>query len=245
MPTSIMGRKKSKNKTPEVRICQNCGNEYQPERPRSKSRFCSVKCWTTSDESKEIVRKSVRERHRLGKMPHPTNKAINICLYCKKEFKTYQSRKRKYCSQECSTKDMVGEKSFNWKGGVSPESATRCSKLSWKKFRAEIVKERGGKCELYESNGVMTVHHIIKVRDGGTNNRENLQVLCRRCHGSEEHFPGIMNSLKELCKQCIEKHKRDCDPTCPIYPFGFYKNIVDCKQKDCTNHQHYPYRDKK
>lgn len=49
--------------------------------------------------------------------------------------------------------------------------------------RKHIIAEAGGKCSVCESREDLTVHHITPGHLGGTNERENLIVVCEGCHG--------------------------------------------------------------
>jgi 5-methylcytosine-specific restriction endonuclease McrA len=46
----------------------------------------------------------------------------------------------------------------------------------------EKVLQRDGGCVLCAADEHLTVHHIVSVADGGTNDLSNLVVLCERHH---------------------------------------------------------------
>ncbi|MDD4019208.1 MAG: HNH endonuclease signature motif containing protein [Kiritimatiellae bacterium] len=56
---------------------------------------------------------------------------------------------------------------------------------SWRKIRAAFIKANP-LCVRCQQEGRLTpareVHHIIPLRDGGTNDINNLMALCRSCH---------------------------------------------------------------
>ena len=56
---------------------------------------------------------------------------------------------------------------------------------SWRKIRAAFIKANP-LCVRCQQDGRLTpareVHHIIPLRDGGTNDINNLMALCRSCH---------------------------------------------------------------
>ena len=62
------------------------------------------------------------------------------------------------------------------------------------KLRTQIILVRGSRCEeceqkfYYPFGRMVRLHHKIKICDGGTNNDENLLVLCASCH-SKIHNP--------------------------------------------------------
>lgn len=52
-------------------------------------------------------------------------------------------------------------------------------------FRA--IKDEVGKCEREDCDSVhwLTAHHKTPLSEGGSNRRENIEVLCRDCHDDE------------------------------------------------------------
>jgi len=48
-------------------------------------------------------------------------------------------------------------------------------------YKQKLIKEVG-KCEQCGLNVNLTVHHKKQLSQGGTNERNNLEVLCLRCH---------------------------------------------------------------
>lgn len=67
--------------------------------------------------------------------------------------------------------DVSAERAFY----VSPE---------WLRLRAEIIKERGRRCQSCgASQGRIHLDHIVELQDGGDRTaRSNLQLLCQACH---------------------------------------------------------------
>lgn len=49
--------------TGSFKICENCGKRFYASKCRSSARFCSTRCWTTSEESKSINRARLKEMH--------------------------------------------------------------------------------------------------------------------------------------------------------------------------------------
>jgi len=45
-----------------------------------------------------------------------------------------------------------------------------------------IIEKKGSKCEECPSTKDLTVHHIKPLFHGGTNDMDNLKVLCLKCH---------------------------------------------------------------
>src|SRR5690554_1536739 len=77
-------------------VCQKCGKRLHQDPKHKTRRFCSDHCrlaWWNSNRDK-LNRKAV---YRL------------TCVYCGKEFESYGSKRRKYCTHTCYIKDRFGE----------------------------------------------------------------------------------------------------------------------------------------
>lgn len=53
----------------------------------------------------------------------------------------------------------------------------------WKRLRAKVIKAAGGRCITCGTDAHITVHHLTYARLGHEE-PEDLQVLCRTCHGT-------------------------------------------------------------
>ena len=56
-----------------------------------------------------------------------------------------------------------------------------------------ILKAAKAKCEKCQTSEELTINHKVPLVQGGTNEAENLQVLCRACH---DRFHGIISKKK-------------------------------------------------
>ena len=54
----------------------------------------------------------------------------------------------------------------------------------------KAAKAKCGKCKTTEN---LTINHKIPLSQGGTNESENLEILCRKCH---DHYHGIISKKK-------------------------------------------------
>lgn len=68
-------------------VCLNCKKEIIQTPHKRKKKFCSDKC-----------------RYAWWSKNVGGNKAVHICDACGKEFYSYKSKKRKYCSRKCYDK---------------------------------------------------------------------------------------------------------------------------------------------
>jgi len=52
------------------------------------------------------------------------------------------------------------------------------------KQKKELIEERAGICEVPSCSNIykLCIHHIIRKNKGGTDNKENLMVLCEKHH---------------------------------------------------------------
>lgn len=76
-------------------FCPCCGVPVMQMEGRKEKRFCSDRCrnkWWNSH---------------LDQVNRKANYEF-ICAYCKKPFKAYGNKNRKYCSHRCYTKDRFG-----------------------------------------------------------------------------------------------------------------------------------------
>ena len=58
----------------------------------------------------------------------------------------------------------------------------------WRELKSEVKAERGARCAVCGSISELDLHHIKARRIGGTDVKENLQLLCRRCHAQTSSF---------------------------------------------------------
>lgn len=93
---------------------------------------------------------------------------------------------------------LRGEKNYNWKGGVTPESAKQLQGWPWRKRRHEVYARDNWTCQdcgchclnsrdarLHPKRKIQA-HHIVARRDGGSDELENLVTLCMSCHHKRE-----------------------------------------------------------
>lgn len=85
------------------------------------------------------------------------------------------------CSKECADKRLNDPNRTYSKGRKISTSNVMSSRLSRKRF----VEKRGNKCELcgYDKAPVLNIHHKLEKCNGGSDEEDNLIVLCRNCHG--------------------------------------------------------------
>lgn len=55
------------------------------------------------------------------------------------------------------------------------------------RLKRQLIKERGGKCEVCGDTKKLQAHHIVHVSKGGKNELSNLKLVCHDCHLNKEH----------------------------------------------------------
>ena len=186
---------------PEV-FCSGCEkpfikSNYRMQRwaERGNQRhFCSVKCRKLATNKIHTVICSVCKNYFI-KVGMPTDKTKNFycpdcrgkvdrkCYICGTVYKRYKSairfydRQKDYCSQHCKA---IGQRT-DWDTIIDRSSL----RLKWiRQFgKASLICVR---CK-YDKPYNIELHHKLYVVDGGRNNPENLEPLCKNCHGEEHH----------------------------------------------------------
>lgn len=60
----------------------------------------------------------------------------------------------------------------------------------WEVLRSEALRSQGRRCSACGKAGRLEVHHVRPLSEGGSNDAENLAVLCRDCH-IQAHRPAL------------------------------------------------------
>lgn len=94
------------------------------------------------------------------------------CPICSKE---YLGQKRT-CSRACAN---IAREGISYTGENKNNNALQGTKL-----KEKIATERGGACEKcgYENYSILQIHHLVRKAKGGSDELENLQLLCPNCH---------------------------------------------------------------
>lgn len=74
---------------------------------------------------------------------------------------------------------------------VRGDKIERPCEETWTELRDSILSEDGrvcSKCNKSDKNAEYHLHHIIPLNEYGTNNRNNLVLLCQRCHQRQHDF---------------------------------------------------------
>jgi len=137
-----------------TKVCKNCGAEFEADH-REIDRNNAKFC---SRQCGAIYSNAHRPYHLL------------ICRACGKSFKS-KAKQAKYCSRECAARNR-----FINKSGKTP------------KYRYHLnhtIDKLVGTDECFNcgwNKSICDVHHIISRKNDGTDDYENLIVVCPNCH---------------------------------------------------------------
>lgn len=101
------------------------------------------------------------------------------CKMCPTKFKAGQNKVT--CSKSCALKHRQDPNRSHCKGRPPRPDHFKHSTRSLKK---QLLIERGPKCQLcsYAIPETLNIHHIIEKKNGGTDYKENLLLICPNCH---------------------------------------------------------------
>jgi len=140
---------------------------------------------------------------------------IKTCPICKKQFKTYRS-KRIYCSRECACKGnrVSGDTVSNF--GVKMKVGNKYNPKNFRRREQNRAINRNFKKNYCELCGVkdseLFLHHIVPLKLGGRSIKKNCITLCRKCHNKVhiklsskllEYFEDKHSELYEVLKDTV------------------------------------------
>jgi hypothetical protein len=147
--------KKANRTIKVIEACENCGAEMiVPVTGKRRTKYCSRKCY---DARRSDAKVKVE------------------CETCGKDFDLGRSarRRRRFCSRTCSGKAHSGTKANSFKHGGRTVKA--------RKDRMKRLAING--CAFCSWNEApCDVHHIVAIKDGGSDSFSNLIVLCPNHH---------------------------------------------------------------
>lgn len=104
------------------------------------------------------------------------------CVICGTEYR--KGLHKKTCNRACANKLRIGSK-YNGRPLKDKVKNQRA-------LKERLIKLRGTSCERcdYPNTKILNVHHKIYRSNGGTNELDNLELICPNCH-AEEHYGNI------------------------------------------------------
>lgn len=109
------------------------------------------------------------------------------CVICGIEYN--KGLHKKTCSRACANKLRIGSKYID----RPLKNKAQTNKI----LKERLISLRGSSCERcsFPNTKILNVHHKIRRADGGSNDIDNLELICPNCH-AEEHY-GIKSTVTE------------------------------------------------
>lgn len=158
--------------------CPQCGKTFyrKPSERRLSNNYCSRKC------ANKAQSRSLQDIPELRTTNGPEKK----CEHCGNLFpvKPYRYKTRRFCSRACFHAHRFGGshprgKAVNLSGKNNPNFKNATTRTTARDFARKAF---GDACMICGWDVHVDVHHIIPMRHGGTNNIDNLIVLCPNHH---------------------------------------------------------------
>ncbi len=188
---------KSRKRTKILVNCNQCGKEFylRPDRISEKmGNFCSKKC--------------ISENLKTG-----MNKK---CLICNKIFYCHKSQIRKYCSPLCYYKNIInligGEKSFHWKGGITPINLIIRNSAKYNLWRRLVLERDNFICQKYGIRGdKLRIHHLNNFAQFPELRFaiDNGITLSDKAHRELHKIYGIKNNTREQIAEFLKEQPKN------------------------------------
>lgn len=169
----------------KIKICPICKKEFRAIKDQNGKfggkiklqKYCSKECWN---------RRNPPE--------------IKKCIYCQKEFKTYERKTKIYCSKKCYDLDkqirMKGEKSHLWQGGKTQKNKLLRTQAKYRYWRKKIFERDNWTCQKCNAKSqkgkriYLEAHHIKHINQNPNLLYEinNGITLCRKCHKETDNY---------------------------------------------------------
>lgn len=89
-----------------------------------------------------------------------------------------------------------------WQARPSSSDHLRPSSGRWAKLKAAVMQRDMYLCQSCQRNGIdkqgSEVDHVVPLSEGGTNNLDNLQCICRSCHREKTREESIRAVRRKL-----------------------------------------------
>ena len=175
--------------------CSMCGKEfYRKPSERRKNNYCSRTC---ANQAQSRIWKELP----LEKRQSPGVEVI--CQHCGKAFrvKAHRSDKAKFCSRPCAIISHGGKPTgISMPGNSNPNFRGTNNSVT---ARENGTKYFGRACMICGWDTIVDVHHITPRRHGGTNDLDNLIVLCPNHHRMADKRLIPAGELKTITRAAI------------------------------------------
>ena len=108
------------------------------------------------------------------------------CPICDSKFKS--GLNKKHCSKACANKLKTGSK---YRTGPRKDKVT-----TQRLLKDRLIALRGTCCErcLESDTSILNIHHKIRRKDGGSDDLDNLELICPNCHAKEHYGKKISST---------------------------------------------------
>ena len=162
----------------EERKCALCGNTFEWHSSKAGQKYCSLECRETATK--------INIRNYQKKMRHQkTDEELRDEVYLK-------------VLNIISKMDQSKGASF---GGVAIDYRV-VGDIS-EKTREEVLERDSHECQVCKRKDSLHLHHLIKRKNGGSHDAENLITLCASCHRHIE-----TGDLDHAVRKCLKNAKR-------------------------------------
>ena len=181
VPSGLTGSCKECKNSKYTHTCEQCGREYKSS--EIKSRFCSKEC-----------------KHK--------NSSIKCnCSHCGREIEVLKSKydkcKNHFCDTKCQYEYQSGKNSPNYNPNITDEERDR-NYPEYKDWRKAVYERDNYTCQIcgatVNDGAKLEIDHIKPVSKGGTNDENNLQVLCQQCNREKHNREDLLHDKKKLAE---------------------------------------------
>lgn len=156
-----------------IKICLQCNTTYKTRRSRQK--YCNCKCKGLAfrgnkyalgskhpqkeEHKKKIGIARINKKIQLGYINSPETRKKISELMQKNKYNT--GSKRTIEQRKNISLSLKGEKSYTWKGGITPVEKKIRQSFEYKQWRDEIFKRDNFTCmDCGKRGGILRAHHI-------------------------------------------------------------------------------------
>lgn len=180
-------------------VCPWCGKTFyrKPSERVLNNNYCSRKC---ANQAQSRTLANIPELRKAQGVAIPCSNCSNVFF-----VKPHRASKAKYCSCACAHAARFGVQrntqiGKNIRGNRNPNFRGTNNRVT---ARDNAVKYFGNKCMVCGWNVTVDVHHIIPRRQHGTNNMDNLIVLCPNHHRLADIGQLDIETLKTTSRAAI------------------------------------------
>ena len=159
-------------------ICQNCGKEHDGSYGSGKfcCKSCAIAYGNKQRKNRDIINKHISEGVKKYNKENPKKLILYhyTCEKCGKEFDSPKIRDGRHIHCEDCKRKVVHYKDIN--------ETTSIKELS-KRTITKILNRANKGCSICGWNeSTCDIHHIIEKSNGGTDEHNNLIIVCPNCH---------------------------------------------------------------